>query len=50
MKYAGMCPDHGLIVHDAPKAMLNIKTGPYCPYCGRLITVLKTTKKNHKEK
>lgn len=48
MKYAGMCPEHGLIAHDAPKAMLDIKTGPYCPYCGRLVLVLKTDKKKKK--
>lgn len=50
MKYAGICTEHGLIAHDAPKAMLDIKTGPYCPYCGKLVTVLKVDKKGRKQK
>ena len=50
MKYAGICPEHGLIAHDAPKAMLDIKTWPYCPYCGKLVTVLKVDKKGRKQK
>lgn len=37
MRYAGTCKTHGLIQHEATKAMLDIKTGPYCPLCGNLI-------------
>ena len=37
MKYVGTCKVHGLVQHEATKAMIDIKTGPYCPYCGILI-------------
>lgn len=50
MRYAGTCKTHGLIQHEATKAMLDIKTGPYCPLCGNLIdnVIKKMTEKQAK--
>jgi len=44
MKYAGMCKEHGLIGHEATQAQMDIKGGPYCPYCGLTVTVVASDK------
>jgi hypothetical protein len=48
MKYVGKCDKHGLIQHDVTQAQIDIKGGPYCPYCGSLVDVIakNTDKKN----
>jgi hypothetical protein len=48
MKYAGECPNHGLVAHEADQKTLDLKGGPFCPYCGKLVLVLKTDKKKKK--
>ena len=44
MKYAGTCKVHGLIAHEATQAQMDIKGGPYCPYCGMTVTVIASDK------
>jgi len=44
MKYAGTCKVHGLIAHEATQAQMDIKGGPYCPYCGLTVTVIASDK------
>lgn len=51
MKYVGTCKVHGLVQHETTKAMIDIKTGPYCPYCGILIdNVIKNDRTRSKTK